>query len=281
MYIITAIIAGILGGIFSLFSKTIIESDINSKTYTLLWTAAAAIIFGMVLIFNLPNISSISLIGIILLIFAGLCYSISNSLIFKAFRTLELSKYSIINPVTIIAALFGAVIVLHEKVSLIDGFGITAIFIGIIITFYQRGYSNSYKDGSMLALASAFITGAASIFNKLALLYATPILVVIFTNYFFQIPFVLNRQTAREALIVFKKFPYKIIIGGIIAAASWGLYVYSLKIGNVSVVQPINNTLYIVTQSILGMIILNERKDVLKKIIGLGVCILGIVLINI
>lgn len=280
MYLALAIIGGIFSGINSMISKQIVEEQYNSRSYTLIWNIAGSLVFCPALFLYIPHFKIEDVYGLIILLGLGGCFAVANSLVYKAYCTIELSKASIIRPLQIIVAVLIAGILFGEKLTVLNVSGFILVIISMIIIFYKKRQYKGVNDGTIYIVLAYIIAGITTIITKAVLNSTLPIFFVAFLNYFFQIPFILTKKTIIEAELIFKKFWNKILIVTCIIPISWGFYIMALKNANVSIIEPTSQAVIISTQMLLGIIVLKESKNINKKILGLILAITGVVLLN-
>ena len=272
------LIAGLSAGFVGFITKIIIREKYSSTAYTLLWTIVGSIIFFPLLVLQPCQSLTKDILPWLCLCLAGFCFSMANREMFTAFKTIDFSMYSIIFRLNMIVAILGSIIFFNDRLTINKLLGIIAIFTGIIIVFLDTEKRFSFSRGSVHVLVAAVLVGIAAVFNKQALSFL-PISIVAFGNYFLQIPFVFSRGNLKQALEITRLDWRKVLIVAVLIPIAWGGYAFALQKSNISIVQPVYQTLQFITQMSLGIVVLKERDHLARKFTGFALNLAGIILV--
>lgn len=197
------------------------------------------------------------------------------------------TKVSIQEPLKqtrLIWVLLIGIIFLHELITIKKIIGTILIFVGlIIITYQKKSVFGSFRDkGVLITLIYSFLFALVTIVDKYALNYFNPetygFLVYLIPGL---ILLIVNKNSRQDEILkLIKKYWFAIII---VAISSFGYYYFKLKaleIADATLVFPIIRGATILT--VLGGIILfNEKENLLKKIISITIIFTGIIFISI
>ncbi|MGE5473229.1 MAG: EamA family transporter [Ignavibacteriales bacterium] len=273
---ISAIISAYAGSI----TKSITNDKYNPGAYTLIFAECASIMFFIIALFQIPTKISLDPIAWICFCGTGIIFSLSNIETFKAFETIDYSLCSIIYRVNIIVSVILSFFLFNDKLGSLNIIGIFLILLGSSVALYDGKKKNFLSIGAIHALASGVLVGIAVILNKYVL-EVLPAAIVCIGNYLFQIPFVINKKTFKQSIDIAKTFSWQIILWTMMLPFSWGGYMFVLSRGNISVVQPVYQSVLLIAQVILGIIMLKENENISVKMVGLLLNIAGILFINI
>lgn len=203
----------------------------------------------------------------------------SNSMTIKAYKTEDISAMSVLSPVSLVTTVLLGVIILSEQLNPAKTFGIIVVIIGILVIFYE-GKKLTASKGLWITLAAKILWGFQPLFDKKALLSFNVITYSVFTMGILSIIHFFIPKVRQESKIIFNKYTLKIIISRITVAAGMFLYFWSIKRGNISIVNTNVDALFLLSTVFIGIIFLNERKKIGKKLTGSLLCTAGIILLN-
>ena len=278
MYI--AIFAGVMSGLFNLVSKKIVSTKFDPKSYNLMWVMFATVFFFPFAIFDSINTNlTYDVKGICILFLAGLFFSFANRGIYSAFQhNSDLSKAGLISNANIIIISIISLILFNEQLNVYKILAIIFIFIGCSVAFAKKNIKFDLTIGDKYLISSMLFGSFAVILNKFVLGNVSLSLVFLL-NYLMQIPFVISKKTISESISIIKEYKFLFVFGCILIPLSWGSYTYALKLYEASYVQPLYQAISLLSQIILGIIILKEIENIPNKIIGFCFNIVGIILI--
>ena len=277
MYLV--IVPAIISSLVGMMIKSITIEKFNSKAYTLLFAILGSIVFAFLALVQGNFVFSNNLIAWFCLCLTGVLFSLANTETYTAYKTTDFSLCSILYMSNIIISVILSVMIFKDEISVYKSIGILVIFIGSILVFLNNTNRFVFSKGALHIFNAAALAGSAVIANKIALQYF-PLSVVGIANFLFQVPFVISKNTVKEITDITKEFFPQILIWFLVAPFSWSIYMYALKNGNVSVVQPVYQSTLLVSQIVLGIIVLKESKNMPRKICGLVLNVIGIILVN-
>lgn len=274
---LVSIVSGILAGITESINKNITEEKYSVFSYVFIQLLGTLIIFTIPFLLygklSSEPIAYLYIAIIVILIFLG------NSAIIKSYKTEDISNTNILSRSSLVITFFSGIFLLKEKVSIFNMLGVLSIILGIFAIFYERK-SNKKSKGFFFALASGVFFGMVAYFIKLTLNYFDLYSYIFIYSIFSVCVLSVVPNTFRDIKPIFIKYKKKIILTRILAALVIVLYVSSIERGIISIVNTNFETAFLLSTSLIGIGILGEKKNLVKKLTGAILCILGIILLN-
>lgn len=274
---LVSLLAGILWGITESLNKSITEQKYSAFSYFFLQMFPNLLLFTIpfILFGEIPKepIVYLYLTLPVILIFLG------NLFLIKAYKTEDISNINILSRSGIIITFLSGILLLNEKITYWNIFGVITIILGILVIFYE-GKKIKPTTGFLFATCAGVFMGGMAYFRKLTLYYVNPITVVFSSSLFMTIILLFIPKTYRDLKPIISKYKKKIIITRFTAIAGFYLIMWSFSQGNISIANTNYETAFLLSTSFIGIWILGEKKRVVKKFIGSLFCILGIILLN-
>lgn len=213
------------------------------------------------------------------IIFACTMYGLFERGRFYVAQALDASVYAIVNNVTVIIAVIGAIFLYSEPLTLQKFLGIFLVLCSLIIISYEkkRKVPIQLKDIG-LAVVVFTILGLAWMLDKKGALYLNaetysifvwvlPLLIIIF-------PLVPLRNIKRE----FEYGSWKVFLLAGANVVGYLLQLKAFEIGEATRVIPVVQTTNLVTV-LVSIFLLKERENILKKIIAGTIGLIGVLLL--
>lgn len=212
------------------------------------------------------------------IIIAGVLYSFSNFLLYHAIKITEISRVSVIGSSRSLWVLLGSILILNEKISAFNFIGVFLIVLSLALIFWKSKKQTGGNKGQKFALLAVFFSGFAVVIDGLILRDFSVAFYLIISSLFTGFGTLAIKPksiTKIKPFIKIKTF-IPIVLSAIFFAFGAFLMYTSYQIGGkMSSVLPITQTTAVLT-IFLSALLLKETKDLPKKIIALGLCILGI-----
>lgn len=271
-WLFLAVFAGLGSNLYNFFNRVVLKDDGDSLAYAW-WTEFLR--FGIALIFVSFDFSVIlSLHTVFLLFLVGVVEVVSSFIFYKMHRYNELSISTIISRTRLIWIPIIAFFFLGEKLSIVEYVGIIILFLGLSIAVSPHRLR--IDKGIQLAYLSALVVAVLSIVMKAGSSQVSTSILLIFMSVTSVIVFPLFMKSPKKRIItIFKKNPLKILAASGFNIIAMYLYVLALRLGDVSKVTAIYQGMMIVS-IIFGIVLLKEKKDVVKKVIGATITIVGV-----
>lgn len=210
-----------------------------------------------------------------------LLYSIANIFIFKALKTTDASKFTILFSTRGFFTVFASSLFLGESLKITQWVGALIIFSGIVLVSLESLKFHIEKNET-LAFFAAIAFGLANTNDRVILkslnLYPYVSIAFIVPAIFMIILY--PRSIVKMKVFLSKSLLIKMILFSIIYAASAVTFFSALQIANnSSQVVTINLTSVILTV-ILSIIFLKENKKVWQKIFGAALSFIGLLLVS-
>jgi uncharacterized membrane protein len=215
------------------------------------------------------------------IIISSLLWSLIAYFGFKAYSHLEVSIKSPINKSRVIMSFILAIVILKETLTVSKVLGVTLIFIGILVVSYKKRkkFGSLTEPGVIYTLLSALFTSFVLIIDSVGSKLTDPgvyaFFVYLIPAIFLFIPAMKKKKQIKKILTNrFNITSLSVFLGAI----SYYLIILAFQYGEASVVIPISEASFIF--SVLGgIIILKERKNIKRKLIGSGIIFIGTILV--
>ncbi|MCL4366416.1 DMT family transporter [Patescibacteria group bacterium] len=274
-WIILAAVAGLGSNIINFFSRYILKDNGDSTTWAWTFEFLKLLFFIPFLFFDFKF--EFHLKSILFLLGAGLTEFISVYLFMKMHKYSHLSVSTILSRTRLIWVPILAFLFFGERLTNLQYIGVAILFIGLSIVVAPHKFF--LDKGAIYANTSAIIIALNTILLKQAVAFASTPVIMIFYSLPSVILFPIFMKNTKQRLFnqnLDKKLPKLLGVGANVAALF--LLIAALKIGDVSRV----NALYqgmLVVNVLAGIILLKERQDILRKLLGTAVTIIGIILL--
>ncbi|OGK29243.1 hypothetical protein A3D06_00405 [Candidatus Roizmanbacteria bacterium RIFCSPHIGHO2_02_FULL_40_9] len=275
-WILIAILAGLASNLYNFFNRKALKNNGDSTAYGW-WTEFFR--FGIALAIVPFDFSYKVASGtLFILLLLGVVEVISGYIFYKMHRYSDLSVSTIISRTRLIWIPVIAFLFLGEKLTMIEYIGIGVLFFGLSIAVSP--HKLKMDKGVQLSYISAFVVAILSIIMKLGSSLVSTSILLAFMSVVSVIVLPFGMKNSKKRIITaFKKNPVSILLASGSNIAAMYLYVYALRIGEVSKVTAIYQGMMIVS-IVAGVTLLKERQDVKKKIIGAIVTIAGVMLLT-
>lgn len=219
----------------------------------------------------------------LIVMLSSVFYTASMVLYYHALKETEISQVETIATTRSVWFMILGIFVLGEKVNLSNFLGIALIFAGLIIIYWNKGSFKSFGKPHLFTLIYALLISSAYALDKIALnsfsvaLYQVIVYVVpaIFTVMFIPKTFGKLKYFLRP-----QKNTLRILLSAVLQMISTlALYAAYKYGGDLSVVGPLAQTSTVLT-ILIGIVILKERWNLKRKIIGVILSLVGVALLK-
>lgn len=265
-----------------LIQKYVLKEEVVDPTAFSAFQLLMSGIMGIPFIFTAklvyPHDPKIWLIALL----SGILYTICYLLYFHAIKTIELSQAETIATTRIIWFMILGMLFFGETLGWSKFLGVALIFIGIMVIYRQKNKDTAFGKYHFFVLVYAIIVSCASALDKYALGYFS---VEFYNSFLFILPGILTVVIFPKS---FRKMKHLIKPGknnSLILLSCLIQFVATLslcaayKIGELSLVGPLAQTSSVVT-IIFGILLLNERWNLKRKIKGISIVFVGVVFLK-
>ena len=271
----------VLYSVNGLLHRTIMKDD-SSDAYAqaVIFTSLVCLFFFVVSLFRGGFQVSVSWNQLLLMILASILSSAGMVFTFKGFKFIEASEHTILLTSYQLWFMLGAILFLHESLTITKLVGTIAILFGIVLAEWKKQILKLNKGAVYVLLAALCFAGSGIIsfsivrnFDVWSYMLYTGILVTL-------ILVICKPKVIRKFTFYFKpKRALNIVVTSINDALANILGLTAYQIGrNALQIGPISATQTILTV-LLAVIILKERDHMLQKIIGSLVAVAGTILL--
>lgn len=275
-WVFLAALGGLSSNLFNFLSRYVLKNKGDSTSWAWFYETLRLPLFLLIAIFDFRL--EVSLTSLILMFTLGITEFVSVYLYMKMHALSELSVSTILSRTRLIWIPLIAFFFLGENLKLFDYLGILLLFIGVSVTTAPHKWF--IDKGAIYANLAAFVIAINVILLKLAAPFASPAVILFFYSLPSTILFPFLMKDSRKRLLESGK---KNLVPKIIATlASIGasyFFVLALNTGEVSKVNAIYQGM-MVTGVLAGIILLKERKDILKKVLGTILALSGVLLVT-
>lgn len=275
-WIILAILAGTASNFFGFVSRFALKDDGDPNAWAFLFEFVKLVVFAFLLLFDFSIKWEFQTFH--LLFWVGFTEFISVYLYMQMHKYSHLSISTIISRTRMIWIPVIAFLFFGEHLKLTEYLGIAILFAGLSIVVAPH---KLFTDkGAIHANLAAFMIAINIITFKLALPYASNsvILVAFCLPSVILFPPLMKNAATRIIKEARKNFLFK--MAGISAnIISSYLFIWALHSGEVSKVNAIYQSMMIFSV-LAGIMILKERQDILRKLLGTAVTIIGVILLT-
>lgn len=275
LWIIYAIISAISDGTRDFLNRVVMIKE-DPYVYAFVENFLTALLFIPVFLTAKAPTNNISYLFILIssLIWTAIVI-ISN----YSYKYTEVSLRAPISQVRVLFLLLMSILFLSEKLTISKGIGTLLIFSGMIILRFKKGKMDLKHKGIQLTILTAFLVALVAIFEKLALGNASPEFISFFVYlipaFIFSL-FMIKKKKEFKSII---KNQYKVVLlASLLGAVFYYLSLKAYALIDVSSAFPIIKTSAIVTV-LLGIIVLKEKQNMLRKIIATLIILAGIAVI--
>lgn len=273
------LISALFSGFVSILHRFILR-DHDYISYGFLWNIFTALLFIPLFTvdFVVPSNTYawvIAGIGVFLWTIIGLTG-------FKATQLTEISLKEPLSHVRLIFLLIFSYFLISEALTFHKTFGTILIFFGMILLTYKRGklFGRLSDIGVRLTLFTSFLMALVSVVDKVALKYWS---VSTYAFVAFLIPgLILGAITVKRMDRFVKLIKSKLLLLVLTSILGVGVAYFQFsayKLTDVSNVFPVFRLSTLVA-TVGGIILLKEKKDILQKIVGAIIMIIGVIFIS-
>ena len=275
-WITVAILAGLGSNLGSFFARHILRDRDDPTAYAWFFELMRLCIFGLScihgfhLVLDAPSLVALSGLGV--------AEFISVFFMMKMHAFSHLSVSTIILRTRLIWIPIIAYLMFEESLKLFEYAGIGVLFLGLCVATSPKKWV--LDKGMMFAYITGFTSALVNIFLKLASPAASTSVEMVFMALSSVIcfPVIMNSPRERIRNSVRTNLMSK-LLSGILSAVSVYLLAVAVSIGPVSKVSAIYQGMMVVA-IIAGIVFLNERQDVGRKLVGSTITMVGVMLLT-
>lgn len=275
-WIIFALLGGIASNTFNFFSRLHLKDSDDATAYAWFFETLRLLAFIVLAFFDFSV--QIDLRSTILFLLLGLTEFVSVYLYMKMHAYSQLSISSIISRSRMIWIPLVAFILLGEKLSLNQYLGIFILFFGLSIAVSPKKFF--FDKGAIFANLAAIMIAINVVILKLAAPFGSvPVLMIVFSlPSFLLFPHIMKNPIERIKKTFRKNLLIKTIATFFNIISSYFL-IFALIKGEASIVNAIYQGTLILSV-IAGIILLKEREDIIKKLLGAVITVAGVILLT-
>lgn len=260
---------------------SILENEVDPNAFSAFFLLMVGLLTIPFLYFEKVQYSLDIKIWLVVLL-SSLLYTICMILFFQSLKNIEVSQVEIIATTRTIWLMLLGIIFFHETLYLSQFLGIVLIFLSLVIIYWVRGKEYKFTKHHYYTILYAILISCAYALDKYLLNYFS---VALFQVIIYIVPalmtmvFIPNTYEKMKCLVKPQKSNYLILLCCFFQMLSTLALYAAYKIGDLSLIGPLAQTSTILT-IIIGIVVLKERWNLKRKIIGIILTVLGIVFIR-
>lgn len=275
-WVILAVLAGLASNFFNFINRYVLKEEGDPTAWAFFFEFVRLIVFTIILFFDFSL--KLEFQSFILLFLVGFTEFISVYLYMKMHKFSHLSISTIISRTRLIWIPIITFLFFAEKLKLSEYLGIGILFFGLSIVVSPH---KLFMDkGALYANLAAFVIAINTIMFKLSIPYASSSMILVAFCLPSVILFPLFMKNAKNRILseAKKNFPIKLagILGNIVSSY---LFIWALHSGDVSRVNAVYQGMLIISV-LAGIIILKEKKEIFRKLLGTAMTIIGVILLT-
>jgi len=213
-----------------------------------------------------------------LLIIACLFYAINDRLQTTVRKNIDVSIYTVINQLSSVFLILYGLFIFKEPFYFLKIIGASLIILANIILQYSGGKFMFNKYVLLAALANLSLATALSIDIGISSKFNLPIYIMLTLI----IPMILIKNFEKIKILKIKEEFLRINkFFSFITGVSWGLLIFFMirayQLGSFTLITPLSSTSVLINV-LIATIFLDEKKDILKKILAAVLVIVGVYL---
>jgi len=264
-----------------LLQRVLLKNDKSDPiAYSIVFQLLTGILIGIYAVFN--GFTTPNLVPLIPnLILMTILYGAGNVFIFSALKIVDASEFTIVFASRALWTIIGAIIFLKESFSTQQVLGTILIILSVVLVSWKKqkfSFSKGFIFSVLAALSfglaftnDAFIVNNFDVPSYLTIAFILPSLAV-WAIY--------PKSIAKMKPLFERKTLLKLGLLGVFYAVSAITIFLAYQVGkNASQIAPLNQTATIITV-VLSVIFLKERTDLLRKLLGAIISLVGVVLVK-
>lgn len=275
-WVILAVFAGVGSNILNIINRYLLRDGGDSNAWAWTFEFLRLILFLPFLFFDFNMDTSLK--AVLLLVSVGITEFISVYFYMKMHKYSHLSISTILSRTRLVWVPVIAFLFLGERLTGMQYAGIAVLFFGLSIVVAPHKFF--IDKGAVYANLAAFMIAINTILLKESTAYASTPVIMLFFSLPSVILFPLFMKNARKRLIdqnLKQKLPK--ILASVSNVIALFFLMAALRLGDVSRVNAIFQGMLILSVA-AGIILLKERQDIKRKLIGTAVTIFGILLLT-
>ncbi|MCO1600867.1 DMT family transporter [Desulfosporosinus nitroreducens] len=258
------------------------DQEVDPAAFSAFFLFVVGVLSIPLLMVEKPSIASSPELWLVVIL-SSVFYMVCMFLYYNALKSTEVSQVETIATTRSIWFLVFGIFLFGESVNLSSFLGIALIFGGLIVIYWDKGSFKDFGKPHLYTLIYSLLISASYALDKIALnsfsvvLYQVVVYIIpaIFTVIFIPKTFGNLRyfiKPQKSTLIVLISAVFQMIS----TLALYAAYKYG---GDLSVVGPLAQTSTVLT-IIVGIVILKERWNLKRKIIGVILVLVGVALLK-
>ncbi len=280
--LIFGLITVVSASTYALTARYVVKGASNPLAFSILFTLFSALI-SCGLIFIEPLVFSSDAVRYIpLLLLSGVLYGIYDATQFSARKYLEASSFSIILQIAPVIAFLLSILILKEGITSIKVAAVAFIILGNVLAIY-RSQGHITRKGLFFGIIVATVSGFAYVVDK-ATFPHIPFMLYSITVYVVPAIIVSTIFAARgggvsEIADEWRRFTWRIPLISLLGVTTYYFIYRTFLITDASVAVPLTSSSTVLTV-LGGILLLGEKGNVLRKILGAVLVLVGVLILR-
>lgn len=277
LLLLLSVFAASLSAIYQ--KKAINNEKINPITFAIGFQLTVSLLVGFALIIRGFDFENLFLL-IPNFIFMILVYAVGNLLRYGSLKKVDISRFTILYQLNVIVTVVASYIYLKEQLSFFQIVGILLVFVGVLTVLWKKRVLKLHR-GDWLAIGSAFIYGIAFVSDALIVRTFDPLTFVFmaFLGPGLLLCLIFPKKIKEVKHLVTKDVGYNFFMASILTAINTVTLYTAYKIGRNAAQLSSLNQFSAVIIVVLGILILKERNNLYRNLLGIAISTIGVLLL--
>lgn len=276
LWLTLAIFAGLASNAFNFINRYLLKNEEDSTAYAWFFEASRLAFFAVIAIFDWKIILTIQSITLFLLL--GLSEWIAIYWYMKMHEHSHLSISAILSRTRLIWVPVIAFFLIHESLKISEYIGIAILFIGLSLVVSPK---KLFVDkGAVYANLSAFMIAFNIVLTKMVLPYGSNTIINFAIAFLPTILFPIAMKNAGKRIgkVYKNKLPIKLLAIAVNLISVY-LFTAALRLGDSGKITAVYQGM-LITSVLAGIIFLKERDNIVQKLTGTTITLLGVFLLS-
>ncbi len=276
-----AILTAISWAAYALIARTLIIKSDRPLAFAVLVNLFASLFAILVLVAEGGVFMGVTMVVLVVTFLSTIFSGIFESLQIFVRKRLEASRSTVLSQLAPLVTFAGAIIILGEHITTLKVMGTSLIVGGNLVAAWRHGGALNRRSvflafGAVAALGSVYIADkfAASHYPigfYMVLSYLLPALYIFL--------FVMPKRRISQVFSEFRETTWRLPLLAFTGILGYYLLLKTFRLAEVSTVIPIVYSSTVLT-TMGGIIILKERSNVLQKLAGAALVVIGVILLK-
>ncbi|MBI2445223.1 EamA family transporter [Candidatus Micrarchaeota archaeon] len=266
---------------FWLLCRRLLKDEADHEIFAIFMQLVPIVFWLPLLAFEPVRLPSVD-VGWLFVVLAGSAWALQQVMAFKSLRFTAASIREPIYQTKLLWAALFAFLLVAEGFTPSKWAGFVFLLAGALVIAYRHPPGESSPQGVALVVSSAALTGLAYVLDKLALSHFSvtsyAILVSVLSGGFIALHAARHGLLRRLAFFG-RRHVKTILLASLMGAVSYWLQIKAVSLGPVGTIAALLE-LSMVFTTLGGIVLLQERQAVGRKLVGIGLAVVGALMLR-